>query len=658
MRLNLRCLFIILLIIILHKPLYSQDRQQLFDAFIETLEQGINDEEKSEEMINYYINIYNSPFDVNTCSGDDLVSLNILSNKEIKVIVQYRTKSPFLSVYELNSIIDIDQERFSNLFPFIKTGDEKVKVKKDIIEMLGGFSTVFNSNKNQNILGDLYSFRYKLKADFGKINGGLALKKEIGEPFKWSIKDQWYYFEHISGFLQVEHLGIIKSITLGNYRIGNGSGLILSNGSFNSKTVNPILFSQQPNIGSKPFSSFLENSAFKGITSTIQLRNITFIPFFSIRSLNGKANNNATSISESSNANTFNLTKQRKELQLIETGISMNSSLKSLPLNLGFNFISSSFRKPVSFTKNYYSKRVPEKNNLSGSFFLTSRFKGIYIWSEWALNSKFSLNTVTGVSFSLGHQSDLTLSYRNFSTDFYSFHSNPGSHYGNHTDEEGFYAALSIEPLKDTQIKAYTDLVRSRYLRYQLKIPSHLFDSRISLEHKFNREHRITLWLRMRTTLSANKNAIPINRYSNLDQNEYSIQFSAGDILVSKTRIGVKTSRFEAKKTLGSFIYQQLSIKVSRVNAICRLSLFEVDDFENRFYVYENDLSNNFKTHLINNTGYKLFLMSKIQVNPFLKMEVKWSYSQYFDDKPISSPVFTVNGLGRHDIAFQAIIKL
>jgi hypothetical protein len=115
---------ILILISLLNTPLFAQDYPQkevdlevLADEIFGFQDLDLNYQELYENMALLLANKIN----LNTASADELRFLNLLTEKQVQSLLEYRTSAgTLLSVYELQSVPGFDLNTINKIISFVK----------------------------------------------------------------------------------------------------------------------------------------------------------------------------------------------------------------------------------------------------------------------------------------------------------------------------------------------------------------------------------------------------------------------------------------------------------------------------------------------------------------------------------------------------------
>ena len=246
---------------------------------------GVN-EDLFESLYQNYLN----PINLNKVTREQLASVYILSEKQLNSFFSYRQKvGNLLSIYELQAITDFDLRTIYKLIPF-------VAVKPDGLSF-GTLTDGFGGSNQYLLLR--YAQILETKKGFTEPDSRSKVRYE-GSPFKLYARYKMYSQKDFSlGFtiekdegesqltdfksfhVQLQNKGRWKNITLGDYQLQLGQGLVSSAGFYIGKGSETVLTTRRNQLGVRPYTSTLENNFFRGIAATYQLGKFDIIGFYS-----------------------------------------------------------------------------------------------------------------------------------------------------------------------------------------------------------------------------------------------------------------------------------------------------------------------------------------------------------------------------------------
>ncbi|MFT7249057.1 MAG: hypothetical protein ACI97P_001837, partial [Arcticibacterium sp.] len=263
------------------------------DGFIQRLaaiqQDDVNYEDLYEALYQFYLN----PLDINKVGPDELRSLFVLSEAQIQQFFNHKTKKGnLLSLYELQSIPNFDQETIQNLLPFVQlnTGVSVNDIKgifnraTDHYFVVRMEQTLEQSKgyREDKFLGSpqkLYA-RYRLQhpKDFSL---GLTIEKDQGEP---NIAD------YTTFHFQLLNKGKLKNAILGDYQLQFGQGLVMSGGYAAGKGSEPIYTTRRSDLGIRPHNSVLEGGFLRGAAASYEAGDFLVTGFGSLAKRDGSIN--------------------------------------------------------------------------------------------------------------------------------------------------------------------------------------------------------------------------------------------------------------------------------------------------------------------------------------------------------------------------------
>ncbi|WP_373397791.1 helix-hairpin-helix domain-containing protein [Algoriphagus halophilus] len=96
----------------------------------------VQDEDMDYESIyEVLFQLYSNPININKASAETLQASYLLSPNQITSILSYREKfGPFLSLYELQAVPNLDLNTISQILPFITMGETESNFSKTLLK--------------------------------------------------------------------------------------------------------------------------------------------------------------------------------------------------------------------------------------------------------------------------------------------------------------------------------------------------------------------------------------------------------------------------------------------------------------------------------------------------------------------------------------------
>lgn len=621
-----------------------------------------------------------NPINLNTATEEQLRSTFILNEKQLGSLMKYRSEQGrFLSVHELQAIPDFDLGTVRKLLPFITVQDEgknlsslpkRVWHEKNnyfllryerTLETKSGFlKDTTSSSRFRGSPDHIYSrFRVARASDF---SFGFTLEKDAGEGFLWSNKQLG--FDYTSVHAQIINKGKLKNLILGDFQAQFGQGLLLGGGFGIGKGAEPITTVRKGNTGFSPYTSLNEAAFFRGIAGTINpAKNIFVSGFFSHTGKDGNISGDSTG-SALSSFSTTGLHRTASELEnrksLDETNFGAVASLKERNLEAGIIFHHTHFSLPLNRTPTLNNQFAFAGNaNTNTGIFMNYSRNNFTFFSEVATTWDRGKGWVTGILGSLSTQLDIALLYRHYDRNFQSLYGNSFSENTTPQNESGYYLGWKYKFNRKYTLAGYTDFFKFPWLRFRGTAPSSGSEWLVRLSVQPSRE--VILYLQAREeskirnradiNLFATENAIKRNFWINMD-------YPAGKSLRFKSRIQFSTFSHEQIRTSGFAIIQDLNFTFNRIDISARYALFDTDNFDNRQYVYEQDVWLAYSIPFYNGTGIRSYILLHYAPSKKVDLWIRWARTHFTDRDVIGSGNEAIVGNSRNDLTLQTRFKL
>ncbi|MBP7510974.1 MAG: helix-hairpin-helix domain-containing protein, partial [Bacteroidia bacterium] len=222
-----------------------------------------------------------SPVSLNKMNANDLNKLFFLSQNQVIGILKHKEKyGPFLSVYELMAVSELDMATAKMLAKFMNVEErQKGDYESPLNWLKGGQHEIILQEAREFIVNgapknddpyvgsqDHVSFRYRF-AYKTKLYLGVGLEKDPGE--------QWGRYADFQTFhLFYKGNGLLKTLALGDFHANFGSGLNVGTSLFNGKSA-LVFQTSYLQSGFKPSRSFNESGYLRGIGITLQKNKVS-----------------------------------------------------------------------------------------------------------------------------------------------------------------------------------------------------------------------------------------------------------------------------------------------------------------------------------------------------------------------------------------------
>ncbi|MBS1487057.1 MAG: helix-hairpin-helix domain-containing protein [Bacteroidetes bacterium] len=637
-----------------------------------------------QDLYEDYLQLLSNPIDLNEVTGEQLRLLYILKEDQINTFLTYRDEAgPFLSEYELQQIFD--KETFEKITPFVTVRDQS-QLAKNIFKRIGteansylllrwgrtlenqqGYSSQATpANRYLGSPDNFYMrFRASRPADFSV---GFTVKKDAGESVLWNASTKYYGFDFISFHVQAANKGHVKNLVLGDYQAQFGQGIALGSYFGIGKNAEAVITLRRPNLGFLPYTSLYEAGYFRGAALSYSLSNkMVLHTLLSHRGRDGNLRQDTTSSAADYLSSISYTGLHRTSTELINRNAVTESNLatilqwKDRYLDAGLLFHYTQFSIPLIHPAAAYNQYYFNGNsNANTGAYLNYNFKNISFFSEFTQTLNSGKAIVAGVLSSLSPQLDVSLSYRQFNKNFYSFYSNAISEGSIPQNETGVYWGWKYQFNKKYWMSGYVDLFSFPWLRYRNYLPA-TEGSEWLLRFNYKPSKNVMFFIQSRQETKPRNTGANNNLYlatAGTKQNYWINCDYATDVRLSfRSRLQFSSYSLAGKVTYGMVILQDITYQMRRLSLSGRYAIFDTDDYDNRQYVFEHDAYLTFNFPAYYGKGARLYLLLQCQVSSKIDVWIRWGQTHYLNQSRIGSGGDTITGDSKNDVKFQARIK-
>lgn len=646
-------------------------------------------EDDSYELdLDYFIR---HPLNLNSASEDDLIQLHILEVLQVKNFISYRNLlGSFLSIYELQSVPGWDMETIHKLLPYIKIGrDEslysalKERWKGGDASVLMRVSQVIEKSKgfmkpaepgNSYYEGSAqkifirYTYNYKQLLAFG-----FTGDKDAGEPFFRGA--QRYGFDFYSFHFFIRHVGIMRSLAIGDFTVNMGQGLIQWQTISFTKSSQVLSIKREADC-LRPYHSVGEFNFHRGLGITLQKGNWESTLFISNQKISTNLQPDTagredlfTSFQNSGYHRTPSEIVDRNNSNQFSAGANIKYSGNRFLI--GFNWVRFHFSRPFQKRDELYNLYSLKGKNLADfSFDYSYTIHNLHLFGELAADYGLRFALVQGALISLGENIDMSFLYRNISSSFRSLYSDAFTENSVPNNEKGFYAGLSFRPAAGLQATVYYDLYVFPWLKYGVDGPSGGRDFLFQFTYRPDKFWRFTtLYKNERKT--ANSELLnerthglvePLKKRWRIDT-DYTISKSFS---FNSRMEFVWISLSGTNSRQGFLGTAGFAFRKSRLSGNISATIFDTQDYNSRIYIYEPDLLYNFSLPAYFGRGLHYYInlhqdFSRVvpHKNNHFKLSgwIKWSQTFYPGSVSIGSGLDEIAGNRKSEIKVLILIQ-
>ena len=624
------------------------------------------------------------PLDLNTITREQLHSLFVVTEAEINSFISYReAQGPLFSVYEMQAIPGWNLPACYSIIPFVTITEQESRIDGALIHRIvnennnyllmryerslavkKGYESTTDSSQQYAGTPDKYYMRYRV-AKSNDFSIGFTGEKDAGEKLDWSPSLKQYGFDYLSYHVQIQNKGKLRNLILGDYQSQFGQGLVLGSVFGFGKNSETITTVRRSNLGFLPYTSLNENLSLKGIAGTYALSRHVLIHGFASQTFRdarpddpGNENSVITSFSTSGLHRTPSEIQSRKLVPETDLGAVVQYKNQQLDAGIIFHQVHLDFDISRSRTPyNQYSFRGRENQNISA--YLNYNWANFTFFSETAQTLDHGTAVAAGILGNLTQSMEISLLYRNYARDFYSFSSNAFAENTQPQNEHGFYWGWKYWFGKPWSVSGYMDIFRFPWLRYRGYSPSEGHEAFMRVSYTPSKNVALFLQAReeskMRNlpdagALYLNASGIKRNFWINCD-------YSVPPYLAFKTRVQLSSYELGNQITRGFVILQDISFSITRWSLSFRYALFDADDFENRLYVYERDVWLAYSFPAYSGKGIKCYTLLHYTISQKTDIWLRWSQVRYIDRNSIGTGPEMMAGNTGNDIKLQVRIR-
>ncbi|MBU8891749.1 MAG: helix-hairpin-helix domain-containing protein [Bacteroidales bacterium] len=639
------------------------------------------------EDLNHYLN---NPLNLNTATQEDLEKLQILNDFQVKSLLDYiKQKGQMLSIYELQLVYGFTLNDITKILPFVTIlgiqADARFKIKnalkygnhqvflrgQEVLEEQVGYSPISDSalleSPNSRYLGSSYKLYTKYKYNYkNKIYWGFTAEKDAGEEFFAGTNKNG--FDFYSAHLQVNDIGIIKTITLGDFQAKFGQGLVLWSDMGLGKTPY-VLNIRKKAQGLKKYSSTNENIFMRGAGTTISVKNFDITTFYSNKKIDANiqdsTENDIASVSSFQNTGYHSvpseiIDKDAIGEQIIGGNITYNHNRFKVGLT-GVNYKYSSDLLKDTTPENQFKFQGDENTNIGLDY--KFGFGDFSFFGEEAISANGGKAFLNGILVNLAPQVSFSAMHRHYDKNYQANFANAFAEASGSSNESGLYFGLELHPIKHWQVTAYFDTYQFPWIKTGIDAPSNGYDWFIQTDYAPARN--LSMYLRLKNEEKlVNKNADSgIDELTN--QNNFKIRFHISyrinDQISLKNRVETATFKEGSEKPdYGYMIYQDIFYDFANIplSFNMRFAVFETDSYDARIYAYESDILYAFSIPAYYSKGSRTYFNLKYSLGDYMDIWLRYAQTYYSDTNEISSGLTQINGNTKSEIKVQLRIRL
>lgn len=665
-------------------------RDNLIEKLIETITDNVDEQLDYTNLVEDLQYFFEHPLNLNTASRSDLEKLQVLTDRQIDNILEFRQRyGPMVTVYELILIPGLDDETIDVIRPFVTVRhptESKLPPLGRLIRygkgelFVRGLCTLQRQagylqnqqDPHKGFLGPPFGlftrFRYQHHRYYSV---GFTADKDAGEPFFSGVNR--YGFDFYSAHLFLSNIKWLKALALGDYQCRFGQGLTLWTGLAFGKTALGINL-RRTGQGIRPYTSINENLFMRGIALTLRpMKWLDVSAFISRKFLDGNlvppdtaeepepGQMYVTSLITSGLHRTASEIADKRTVSEDMAGGHAEVNLRTL--RLGITAVHTRFNRILNRSDELHNRFRFEGNallNLGLDYQWVRPYATLF--GEMAYSGNGGWAMVHGLQSTLTTFFTFTAYYRNFRPAYTAFYAFPVADRRGAANESGLYLGVDCRPLRRVAISGYVDQIRFPWTRFGVDAPSRAWDGLLQVTWTPVKGTEVYGRVRHRLSGQNARDALVMNYVEDLLRTNirFNLTTDAGKRLRLRGRAEMMI--FEAPsegRKYGYLMYADLTYKSLKkpVAVSVRYTLFQTEDWDTRIYAYENDVLYYFSIPALYGRGIRTYGVLRWQVWRHMDVWFKVAHTWYADRNVISSGVSQINGNQRTDVRGQVRFK-
>ncbi|MCH6233407.1 ComEA family DNA-binding protein [Cognataquiflexum rubidum] len=663
------------------------------ENFVEELFGMQRTDENYEDLYESLLQVFLNPINLNKTNAEELKSIFILTPAQVNSFIAYQNQfGKLISIYELQAIPDFDLETIYKLLPFVVLEDsdrmqgslkDRILGSRDayfifrqnrVWETRKGYTpadTLANGALTSRYLGDpsnLYGrFRIQHSKDFSL---GFTIDKDSGEQFIWNPNSKRYGFNFLSYHFTLYNQGKFRSISVGDFQMQTGQGLVFGAGFGVGKGAETITTVRRSTIGIRPYTSALEFGFFRGMAATYQAGpvNITLMASNAPRDGNLQIQLDTleteeeiiTSLQSSGLHRTATEISYKNRIREKNLGANIHYQSRKRDFQIGVNSLYTQFGQDFQRNRQVYNQyEFFGKENHLHSLYFAYNFQNYFFFGETAVSKSGGKGSVLGMMSSLHPKLGFSVLWRRFDRHFHSFYGNAFSEGTRPINEHGVYFGLNYKPNQKFSWALYYDYFKFPWLRYRVYAPSS--GNEWLTRFTYSPSRKILLFAQIREESKArNVSELPNNFQSSYQLSQgkkwnyaFNLDYAIDNHWSIKSRIMSSTFDFNGKKTRGFAISQDINVDYQKWRLSTRIVLFDTEDYDNRQFIFERNVLWLFSIPALNGQGMRYYILGQYKISPKLTFWARFGRTIFTDRDVIGSGLQEIQGNTITETVFQ-----
>ena len=654
------------------------------------------------DLVDEYLYYSKNPISINTNDRNILLELRLLNENQLNELEAYiNSFGNIQSKFELATISGFDRQSVERLMPFISFSEQKhiaEKIKfKDIFkyghhQFILRYSQIAEPSKAYSMpndsavfhpgtiyLGSPQKYYMRYGFDFNKrLKLGFTWEKDAGEIiFKNGLNDSILSIigdktgilnDFASFHLLISDIGPVKKAVVGDYHLEFGQGLTLWSGLSFGKSSEATQI-KKFGRGIRANTSVNENRFMRGAAITLGFGGFEISGFYSKNNIDGNLltidsleNTGLTSVIETGNHRTINEFVDKDVMSIQSYGANISYRFKQF--SVGLTAVQTNLDAPFLEAREIYKKFYFKGNSLTNfGLDFNYNFKKIKLFGEISSTNSMALAGIFGANLFFGDRFLMTLLYRNFSKEYFSFYNNPFREGSAGRNEKGYYFGIKVLLASKVSLNAYADFYNFPWIKYGVSSPSK--GAEYLLQMNYAPSQNVNMYFRMKfdnkqENYRGDYDFITQVVFAEKKSFRFNISYSIFDFLILKNRIETVIYEKAGNSEHGYLLYQDVLYRPANfpLSVSFRYALFSTDGWDSRIYAYENDVLYAFSVPAYYDKGQRVYLMFKLDAFRNVDLWFRIGRTIFRDKTTIGSGADEIISNHKTEIKIQAKIRL
>ena len=528
-----------------------------------------------EDVQEELIEIAQNPINLNQTTANELSRLHFLSDEQIDAILLYQYLHPFQDIYELQLIHCLKDYEIRNLMFFVYVGEaneQKNMYFREVFHYAKHEITLRTDAQNiEDFEGDpMYGkLRYRFNYQ-NRVMAGVTIGRTPGAT--------WENINY-GGFIELRDMGPMKRIVAGNYQANFGCGLVIGSPFKRGKTAY-IQSTVTTDEGLKKFGSVGDSyNYFHGVGATSKVSSWADVSAF------------------------YSLRKGKEEWNHV---VGVNATGRWNRLKVGVTAVEN-IHQPTK--KN--SLEEMELVSTQAVIGVNARWNQgkVDIWGELATSqgNQWGIGGIAGIRYTPISDINLLAIYRYYSPYFDNIYANALCSWTRMRDEHGGYFGVEYNRLKNWQLLAFGDVWKSG------------FETMAQADFIPQKNYRMHTRFRVKRKDEKDTYSLRWNMVYEFGQWKMKTQ-ADGNLVQTNNALTYDWS-----------VLQDVEYRFSEVPIVLqfRAQAFDAQEWNNRVYIYENDVLYAYAIPFVYGLGGRFWLNARYKINDIFSLYLRVSETIY-----------------------------